>query len=335
MLDKDQLRLTSSEIGSLWGEFVNGTMTDAVNQYMFSIIEDEQIKAVFAEALNIFKGQKEQISSFLKNEGFPVPIGFTETDLFEGKQRLFSDIFCLNYLHIMTLHGLLGHSTSLAVSVRKDLRFLYDSFDNDAKKMYHQTTELLLEKGSFQRDPLFYPAENPEYISNKDFIDGFFGNGRTLAATEIISISFNLKKSIMAKTLSIAFSQVAQSKEVKEFLTDSEKTSDKQIKTFTKIMQADNLPAPKSWETEVTTSTDSPFSDKLMLYHIGFLFQAAQNYHGAGLASSMRTDLITAYEGTILKNLRVTKKWFDLMVKNKWLEQPPLAPNRNEIAHQK
>jgi hypothetical protein len=31
---------------------------------------------------------------------------------------------------------------------------------------------------------------------------------------------------------------------------------------------------PRSWETEVTTSTDSPFSDKLMLYHIGF-FQAA------------------------------------------------------------
>ena len=47
-------------------------------------------------------------------------------------------------------------------------------------------------------------------------------------------------------------------------------------------MQTDNLPVPKSWETEVTTSTDSPFSDKLMLYHIGFLFQAAQNYHGAG-----------------------------------------------------
>nr|WP_180321198.1 DUF3231 family protein [Metabacillus halosaccharovorans] len=332
---KDQLKLTSSEIGSLWGEYVNGTMTDVVNKYMFSILEDVQIKAIFAEAIEIFKRQKEQISSMLKNEGFPIPIGFSESDLFKGKQRLFTDIFCLNYLHIMTLHGLLGHSTSLGVSVRKDLRFLYDSFNNDAKNMYHQTVELLLEKGNFQRDPLFYPAENPEYISNKDFTDGFFGKGRKLAATEIISISFNLKKSIMAKTLSIAFSQVAQEKEVRKFLSDSEKTADGQIKTLAKIMQADNLPVPKSWETEVTTSTESPLSDKLMLYHIGFLFQAAQNYHGAGLASAMRTDLVTAYEGTILKNLMVTKKWFNLMVKNKWLEQPPLAPNRNKIASQK
>jgi hypothetical protein len=331
-VDKNKLKLTSSEIGTLWGEYVNGTMTDVVNRYMVSIIEDEPIKTIFEDAINTFEKQKKQIITFMENEGFPVPIGFTDSDLFKGKPRLFTDIFCLNYLHIMTLHGLLGHSTSLAVSVRKDLRDFYDSCDNDAKKMYHQTTELLLEKGNFQRDPLFYPAQNPEYVTSQDFTDGFFGKGRKLAATEIISISFNLKKSIMAKTLSIAFSQVAQTKEVRKFLTDSQNTADGQIKAFPKIMQANNLPVPKSWETEVTTSTDSPFSDKLMLYHIGFLFQAAQNYHGAGLASSMRTDLVTAYEGTILKNLMVTKKWFNIMVQNKWLEQPPLAPNRTEIA---
>jgi hypothetical protein len=334
-MDEHKLKLTSSEIGTLWGEYVNGTMTDVVNRYMVSIIEDEPIKAIFEDAINTFEKQKSQIVKFIEDEGFPIPIGFTESDLFNGKPRLFTDIFCLNYLHIMTLHGLLGHSTSLAVSVRRDLRDFYDSCNNDAKKMYHQTIELLLEKGNFQRDPLFYPTQNSQYITSQDFTDGFFGKGRKLAATEIISISLNLKKSVMAKTLSIAFSQVAQTKEVRKFLTDSEKTADQQIKTFSRIMQADNLPVPKSWETEVTTSTDSPFSDKLMLYHIGFLFQAAQNYHGAGIASAMRTDLVTAYEGTILKNLMVTKKWFDLMVQNKWLEQPPLAPNRKEIAQEK
>lgn len=331
-MDRNKLKLTSSEIGSLWGEYVNGTMTDVVNRYMVTIIEDEPIKKIFEDAIHTFAEQKKQIASFIENEGYPVPIGFNESDLFKDKPRLFTDIFCLNYLHVMTLHGLLGHSTSLAVSVRKDLRDFYDSCDNEAKKMYHRTIELLLEKGSFQRDPLFYPTNNPEFITSQDFTDGFFGKGRKLAATEIISISLNLKKSIMAKTLSIAFSQIAHSKEVRKFLTDSENTADKQIKAFSKLMQDDNLPVPKSWETEVTTSTDSPFSDKLILYHIGFLFQAAQNYHGAGLASSMRTDLVTTYETTILKNLMVTKKWFDLMVQNKWLEQPPLAPNRKENA---
>ncbi|MCM3538661.1 DUF3231 family protein [Priestia endophytica] len=334
-MDKDKLKLTSSEIGTLWGEYMNGTMIDVVNRYMFSTIEDESIKALFEDAIKTFSKQKKQIVAFIENEGFPVPLGFTESDLHKGTEKLFTDIFCLNYLHIMTLHGLLGHTTSLGVSVREDLRHFYDSCDNDAKRMYHQTIELLLEKGNFQRDPLFYPATNPEFISSQDFIDGIFGKGRRLSAPEIISISVNLKKSIMAKTLSIAFSQVAQSKEVRKFLEESENTADKQIQTFSKIMHADNLPVPRSWETEVTISTDSPFSDKLMLYHIGFLFQAAQAYHGTGLASAMRTDLVTTYEGTILKNLMVTKKWFNIMVKNKWLEQPPLAPNRKEIAKRK
>jgi hypothetical protein len=327
--------LTSSEIGSLWGEYVNGTAVDVVIRYMHSIIEDEAIKAVFNDALKTFAKQKSEIITFIENEGFPVPIGFNETDLYIGKQRLFSDAFCLNYLHIMTLHGLIGHITALSISVRKDLRDLYDSCDNDAKKMYHQTIEILLDKGLFQRDPLYYPYEHPQYISSNDFKNGLFGQGRTLAATEIISISFSLKKSIMAKTLSIAFSQVAGSKEVRKFLTESEKTADGQIRAFAKILQADNLPVPKSLETEVTISTDSPFSDKLLMYHMGFLFQAGQTYHGAGLAAAMRTDLVTTYETTILQNLMVTKNWFNIMVKNKWLEQPPLAPNRNQIASQK
>jgi hypothetical protein len=329
------MKLTSAEIGTLWGQYVNGTMTDTVNRYMFSMIEDEQIKGTFDLAIKLFDKQKQQIETFIKNDGFPVPIGFNESDINIGAGRLFSDIFCLNYLHIMTLHGLFGHATSLGVSVRKDLRYFYDSCDQDAKKMYHQTIELLLEKGSFQRDPMFYPPNSHEFITSMDFTDGFIGNGRRLAATEIISISFNLKKSIMAKTLSIGFSQAAQSKEVRKFLTESEKVSDEQIQSLSKIMHDDNLPIPRSWETEVTTSTDSPFSDKLMLYHIGFLYQAAQMYHGAGLASAMRTDLVTTYEGVILKNLMVTKKWFKLMVKNKWLEQPPLAPNRIELAEEK
>lgn len=46
-MDDNKLKLTSSEVGTLWGECVNGTMTDLVNRYMVSIIEDEKIKAIF------------------------------------------------------------------------------------------------------------------------------------------------------------------------------------------------------------------------------------------------------------------------------------------------
>lgn len=182
---------------------------------------------------------------------------------------------------------------------------------------------------------LIFHKRHPEFISTKVFTDGFFGKGRLLSASEIISISLNIKKGIMAKVLSIGFSQVTESKEVRKFFEELEKTADENLQALSKIMQKDNLPVPMSWESEVTTSKDSPFSDKLMLYHMGFLAQTAQVYYGTGLAGAMRTDLAVAYEKAILKTLAITKNWFDIMVKNKWLEQPPLAPNRKELAQDK
>jgi hypothetical protein len=295
-MDKEEFKLTSSEIGTLWAQYVNGTSVDIVNRYMLSIIEDEKIKLIFEDAINIFNGQKSQLKQFIENEGFPVPVGFTESDLNKGTERLFTDIFCLHYLHIITLHGLLGHTTSLSSSVRNDLRHFYEACNKDGMNMYHRTIELLLEKGHFQRDPYFYPDKNPEFVSGQQFLDGFFGDKRPLASTEIIALSLNLKKKILEKSLSIGFSQVTQSREVRKFLESTQNASDQQIHSLSKILKEDNLPVPMSWESEVTTSQDSPFSDKLMMYQIGFLLQSAQSYHGAGLASAMRVDLVTTYE---------------------------------------
>lgn len=333
-MDETMIKLTSSEVGALWGQYINGTMNHIVNRYMLSIVEDEEIKAVFEEAIRIFNKQKPQIEGFLNKDGFPTPIGFTDSDLNKNAGRLFTDIFCLNYLYVMSLHGLLGNTVSMGISVRKDLRDFYIACNQDVTRMYDLTVGLLLQKGEFQRDPLFYPAKSPEFVSSKDFIDGFFGKGRCIAATEIISMSLNLKKSIMAKALSIAFCQVAQSSEVRKFLEYSQEVADETIKEFSNILHAENLPVPKSWETEITIATEPPFSDKLMLYHTGFLAQMAQAFFGEGLAAAMRTDLVATYQATILKKLAVTKKWFDIMVKNKWLEQPPLAPNRKELARE-
>lgn len=334
-MDKNELKLTSAEIGTLWGQYVNGTAIDIVNKHMLSTIEDEEIKVIFEDAIKISDNQKQQIARFIDNEGFPIPVGFSESDLNEGSNRLFSDIFCLHYLHIMTLHGLIGHTTSLSSSVRKDLRHFYESCSNDAMTMYQRTTELLLEKGHFQRDPYFYPDKKPEFVSGQSFINGFSSDKRPLAATEIVALSLNIKKKILEKSLSIGFSQVAQSKEVRKFLESMQNASNKQIQSLGNILKGDNLPVPMSWESEVTSSQDSPFSDKLMLYHMGFLLQSAQSYHGSGLASAMRVDLVTTYEKIILKNIMITKEWFNLMTKNNWLEQPPLAPNRKEIAKDK
>jgi sRNA-binding regulator protein Hfq len=61
-MDKNNIQLTSTEIGSLWGQYVNGTMTYMVNKYMVSIIEDDRTKAVFQDAIQTFEKQRTQIT---------------------------------------------------------------------------------------------------------------------------------------------------------------------------------------------------------------------------------------------------------------------------------
>jgi hypothetical protein len=331
-MDHQDIKLTSSEVGTLWNQYVNGTMTDCVNKYMYSVIGDAAIRNVFEEAIAIFANQKQTVAQFIQNEGFPVPMGFTDADINIGAPRLFTDVFCLHYLHIMTLHGLIGHITSLSASTRPDLRQMYDAFDNDGKKIFHETTDLLLQKGRFQRDPLIYPDENVTFVAGEGFTSGLLGKNRPLAAPEMVHIFFNIKKNIMAKSLSIAFSQVVQSQDIREFLVGTQKTANDQIQSLSAILQNENLPSPASFETEITTSKVAPFSDRLMLYHVGLLFQIGQVYHGTGLASAMRTDIIAIYEKIILKTIAVVEDWFDIMAKNKWMEQPPLAPDRKKIA---
>ncbi len=60
-MNKDRLKLTASEIGSLWGQYIDGTMADIVNRYMFSIIDDESIKTIFDNAIKTFEKQKNKL----------------------------------------------------------------------------------------------------------------------------------------------------------------------------------------------------------------------------------------------------------------------------------
>ncbi|WP_282141883.1 DUF3231 family protein [Cytobacillus oceanisediminis] len=73
-----------------------------------------------------------------------------------------------------------------------------------------------------------------------------------------------------------------------------------------------------------------------MLYHMGFMAQTAQGYYGTALAGSKRTDLALAYEKANLKTLGIARKWFVSWRKTSGLNsQPPLAPNRKELAQDK
>lgn len=183
--------------------------------------------------------------------------------------------------------------------------------------------------------PTIVPPKQTDFVKDKNFIAGWFGEKRPLNCIEITDIYFNLKKSILGKAVVTAFSQVVKDKKIRDFMLDAIKVANSHIDMFHDILSTENLPSPPTLDAEITDSTTAPFSDKLMAFQIGFLFSSAMVYYGTGWSSSPRRDLAPIYALAIAGDLKTGGDWLDLMSNKGWLEQPPLAEDRKELAMSK
>ena len=325
-------KLTSAEIAALWAQYLNETASICIHSHMLEHIKDQDISKVFTFALSLSTKHVEEIKKYFEQDHFPIPIGFTSNDYMPNAPQLFSDVFCLHYLNIMSIHGAHGYSGALTTSSRKDVREYFTSCNASAVELCNQTKDLLLEKGIYFRPPTIIPPETVDFVKDEAFLAGWFGDKRPLSCIEMTDIYFNLKKSIVAKTTVMAFSQVAKSKSIRDFLLNAVHVKDGHIEMFHDLLNAESLPTPPSYEAEITKSTTSPFSDKLMMFQVGFLFSTAMVYYGTGWASSPRRDLTPKYTAAIAGDLKIGADWIDLMIQEGWLEQPPLAEDRHKLA---
>lgn len=326
------IKLTSTELANLWTQYMNDSMAICVNKYILKNVEDKEIRAVCEYALGISQNHIQKTKEFLNQDKYPIPYGFTDEDVNLEAPRLFSDNFWLMYTHKMSIHGITGYGIALTTSTRKDVRDYYVQCNNDAMELYNKSNDVLLSKGLFVRPPYIPTPQQATFVEKQDFLTGWFGERRPLNGIEISNIIFNLKKSILRKSLILGFSQVAKSKQVRQFMTRGADIASKHIETFSSILHEDELPSPMSWESDVTDSTIAPFSDKLMMFHGGVLINAAIAYYGAGMAVCLRRDLAAQYARIISELIKLTEDAANIMIDNGWMEQPPLAVDRKALA---
>ncbi|MCA1028974.1 DUF3231 family protein [Cytobacillus kochii] len=335
MNNTSKAKLTSAEIAALWTQYMNETASICIHKHMLEHIEDTEIRSVFEYAMALSHEHTRKIKEFFKSESFPIPIGFSENDYIPNVPRVFSDVFCLNYLNIMSIHGCNGYSGAITTCTRVDVRNYFSECITTSVELCNQTKNLLLEKGLYLRPPVITPPDRAEYIDDKSYLTGWLGEKRPLSCIEIADIYFNLKKSIFAKAFVVFAHQVAKSKDVKKLLKKAVKTKEKHVRTFFEVFLAENLPNPSIFDAEITDSTNSPFSEKLIMFQVGFLFSTAMVYYGTGWATSPRRDLSPKYMKAIADDLDIGNEWINLMIKNRWIEQSPLSEDRSKLAEQK
>ncbi|MDF2572409.1 MAG: hypothetical protein K0R55_4013 [Sporomusa sp.] len=332
MSKQDNIRLTAPEIGSLWMQYMSDSMVSYVLQYFINKAQDQEIRPVIQFALSLSEKHIQGITQMFNKEGMPIPVGFASKDVNVNAPSLYLETFYLHYLKHMSQVGMIAYATACGMSVRQDVRQFYYACSKSVTELYEQVTQVLLSKGLYIRGPYIPLPAKAEFVESPSFMGSIMGKNRPLNALEISMLFNNVQTNAMARSLIIGFSQVAQSKDVRDFFVRGQDISKKQIEILSSFLKNDNLSAPETWDSEVTTSSVAPFSDKLMMQHITTLIQAGMANYGAALGASTRVDLATSYSRLMAEIAGYGEDGMQLMIKHGWLEQAPQAADRKELA---
>lgn len=332
-MEKEQnIRLTSSEIAALHENYLGDSMSICVFKHFLATIEDLEIKPLIKHALDIATQHVETIKEIFTRENIAIPFGFTNADVNTNAQRLFSDSFYLSYLKHMGKGGLSIYGFLQPHMFHADLISFYTKCIKSTLELNNEATNLLLKKGLAVRPPYITYPRKAEFVKKQSFISGFFGDKRPLTGMEITHLYSNIQTNKLGEALAIGFSQVAKSNEVRKYFLRGKEISEKHIGVFGSYLRDDNLPVPMTWNHEVTESKDSPFSDKLMMFHFGLMnFSGVGNY-GVSIAASQRSDLGVMYSRLMTEVLKYGEDGANILIDEGWLEQPPLAPDRDALS---
>jgi hypothetical protein len=329
-------RLTSSEMSGFWTGLMFVSPIHYVLKSFLTHVEDETIRTFVELCHTKSKEHMDGIISFLNKENFPVPRAITQNDVNLETPRLYSDVFYLNYLKQMTQSALMTYATFYSGSTRNDIRQFFGKLVDDLQSLDDKAIEILLSKGLYTRSPYIPIPKEAEVVKKSNLLTGFFNNNRRhLTVMEINQLFLNAQTNALGKAFLTGFLQVVQSKKIKEYLIRGQELSNKYYKTFSNLLLDEDLAIPTTFDGEVLESTQSPFSDRLMLIHLSVLFYIGLGNYGMALATSNRSDLTTLYYNVIEEVIAYAKDGMNILIENGWLEQPPLAPDRKALSQQK
>ncbi|MBT2730676.1 DUF3231 family protein [Bacillus sp. ISL-75] len=333
MHSENYIKLTSAEISQLWSAYMNDSLSICVLKYFLEKAEDPEIRPVVKYALELAQAHIKKLTLIFNGEKFPIPYGFKEEDVDITAPRLFSDSYFLYYLQQWSSIGLNAYSISLTLSTRSDVFDYFSECIDGSKKLHKNTGNVLLSKGLYIRAPYVTTPEKVDFIRKQNFLAGWFGERRSLTTLEVTNLYANIQRNVLAMSTFIGFSQVAKSKEVGNFFSRGKEIATKHIEIYSSVLNENSLPASVSWDNQVLDSTVSPFSDKLMMFHVNALAAGAIGYYGTSLSTSSRRDLSTNYLRILGEVLKYTEDAANIMIDNGWMEQPPKVVDHDKLSN--
>lgn len=325
MSSPESVKLTSSEMASLWQGYISHTHSNCMLKYFIAKAEDNEVLNVLTKTNQSVEKIRDKTKQILALENVPIPVGFSNQDVDVNAPRLFSDSFAL--LYIKNLSRVMASTCSLmhTMSTRKDIRKHFKECHSEGITVFDEVSDVMLDKGLYVRPPFIDSPKKSDFIEDRDYLNGInlLDDQRFLNAIEISHIFGNVEANIVGNTITKGFGQTADKKEVRDFMEKAGKLSEKIVNTLTKFLTSSQLPSPMPSETQVFSSSQPPFSDRRMMYQLTTLTAAGLSDYATSLATSLRNDLKRQYLDFLDDAAKLGGKAQNLMIDNSWLEQPP------------
>lgn len=324
--------ITSSELANLWMTYQEKTMIMRMVEHFIEHADNEEKQLLQTHYYSASKAI-EFITGIFEQEGAVIPIGFTESDVNKGAPKLFDFLYDIMYLHMMTKVEMSLFSLFCGMSYRKDINDLFINLTSEAQTMNSQATQILLEKGVLVRPPFVSMPKEVHFIEEKNYRGGFnpFRETRSLNTIEVSLIHHAIETNLVGMQLMIGFAQVAENKEVQDYLVKGMKLSKKIEIDLGEFLRQSYIEPPATHAGKATASKIAPFSDKMMMYNSSLLASFGLGSNALGGAFSLRNDL-PAKMALLSKDIfTFAQDGGKIMIKNGWMEEPPQIEDRIQL----
>ncbi|GAB6152015.1 hypothetical protein JCM17380_07650 [Desulfosporosinus burensis] len=324
---------SASEIGHLWTSYLAESMAACFLKYYVAKSKDPDIHAVLQRALDVSSQRINTMENIFNSIHHPIPEAYGEKDVDVNAKQLFSESFTLQYTRLMHKFILINYSKSLSASSRSDVRSYFSECLNTAQEVHQKATEVLLAKGLLEKSPSIVIPDRVDFVHNQDYLGSILGIGkhRPLNALEISHLVTLIETKQLLKTLNLGYAQVVKSEKVKRFISQAKQTADKQLKKLSSYLEDEDLPEPIITSNLVTDSTESPYSDKLILCHVTVVIGTIIAEFGLSASNTARKDLAATFANLLIEALALAKDGAELMIESGWLEKVPQTANRKEL----
>ncbi|MFC0215424.1 DUF3231 family protein [Paenibacillus chartarius] len=332
MRSPDSVPLTASELGYLW----TGTAINELSSWYLRVFHahaaDMEIKELLDTALQMTnKTILEQRKQLLAHDHYAVPQGFAASDALGDGPALFTDRFMLQYLDIAIRLGLVFHSKSLAQAARADVREYFAECVAATIQLVQRIKDTLLRKGMYWRTPALPSEENPEVIHKQSYLNGWFGDTRPLNSIELANLYDTMELLALIEALCMGFAQTSNSEDVARLFSKGASVVREQFDSMSHALLKSHMPIPPTFQAEVTDSTGSVFSDRLMACHIAGVFGSLITQAGYSLGSVMNHELVKLYMSLISEAGAFTEQITKCLIDHEWLEKVPGAVDREAL----